>query len=80
MVTSNDHREQVMKTVRGVRSDTDDLKSAAAMAAATVDVAVETAAEVNAQGDKLRSMKDRVLCIDPKYPPPPDELLVVLWH
>jgi len=59
MVTSADHREQVMKTVRGVRSDTDDLKNAAALASATVDVASDTARDLHAQGDKLRSMQDR---------------------
>jgi hypothetical protein len=60
MITSTDHREQMMKTTKLIRSDTDDLRDAAALASNTVEVAIDTSREINEQGEKLRGMRDRV--------------------
>eukprot|EP00008_Paramoeba_atlantica_P011002 CAMPEP_0201490484 /NCGR_PEP_ID=MMETSP0151_2-20130828/26582_1 /ASSEMBLY_ACC=CAM_ASM_000257 /TAXON_ID=200890 /ORGANISM="Paramoeba atlantica, Strain 621/1 / CCAP 1560/9" /LENGTH=218 /DNA_ID=CAMNT_0047876457 /DNA_START=80 /DNA_END=736 /DNA_ORIENTATION=+ len=59
MITSSDQREQMMRTTRGVRSDTDDLKAAAQMAAETADKAGEIADEVYSQGERMRGFRDR---------------------
>jgi len=59
MMTSTDHREQMMKTTKALQSDTDDLRNAAALAEVTVGIALDTAQDINHQGEKLRSMRDR---------------------